>query len=403
MGRLTDVRLQAMVRKGKSVAGKSDGDGLVFTITKAGTAIWKLRYRYQGQPRWAVIGRYSDFSLKQARDQATLLRAQLVHGVDVTAEKRRARLARMAAKTMAELAEDYLLRAGPALAEATRDDIRHRLDKHILPRLGTLKIEEVSGAEVVHLVEQVARRSDSAARRCFQILSRIFAHGLAKHVVTVSPCGGLKLDAILGPRRLVREKVALSEAELRTLLAKLPQRAKVSALAIKILLATAARKMELSQARWEDVDFEAATWAIPDEHSKTGKGFFVPLAPAVVKWFEELRTLACGSAWVLPGTAGRDHICHATLNQALRRLKGIPDFTVHDLRRTARSHLAALGVDIIVAERCLNHTLGGLVAIYDRHDYLSERRKALELWCEFLTACEQGRPWKVIPIARAAA
>jgi hypothetical protein len=63
MGRLTDVQLQAMVRKGQRVAGKSDGDGLVFTITKTGTAIWKLRYRYHGQPRWAVIGKYSDFSL----------------------------------------------------------------------------------------------------------------------------------------------------------------------------------------------------------------------------------------------------------------------------------------------------------------------------------------------------
>ena len=65
-------------------------------------------------------------------------------------------------------------------------------------------------------------------------------------------------------------------------------------------------------------------------------------------------------------------------------------FTPHDLRSTARSHLAALGVHVIVAERCLNHSLGGLIGVYDQHDYLTERRGALETWATFLHACETG-------------
>jgi len=75
------------------------------------------------------------------------------------------------------------------------------------------------------------------------------------------------------------------------------------------------------------------------------------------------------------------------LNGKVRR------FTPHDLRSTARSHLAALGVSVIVAERCLNHALGGLLAVYDQHDYLSERRAALEIWTDFLVACEAGKAW----------
>ena len=74
------------------------------------------------------------------------------------------------------------------------------------------------------------------------------------------------------------------------------------------------------------------------------------------------------------------------------------DSRVHDLRRTARSHLGALGIDVIVAEKCLNHTLGGLVDVYDRGNYLPQRRKALELWTSFLVCCEEGRPWKVEPL-----
>jgi integrase len=77
-------------------------------------------------------------------------------------------------------------------------------------------------------------------------------------------------------------------------------------------------------------------------------------------------------------------------------------FTPHDLCSTARSHLAALGVNLLVAERCLNHSLGGLVAIYDQHDYLRERRAALEGWTAFLQACESRQSWNVVKLREVA-
>jgi integrase len=95
-------------------------------------------------------------------------------------------------------------------------------------------------------------------------------------------------------------------------------------------------------------------------------------------------------------------MANSTLNAGLARLDGFRPFTVHDLRRTARTHLGKLGTDIIVAEKILNHTLGGLVQIYDRGDYLKERLQALELWTEFLAACEDGRSWNVEPLRQVA-
>ena len=71
--------------------------------------------------------------------------------------------------------------------------------------------------------------------------------------------------------------------------------------------------------------------------------------------------------------------------------------TPHDLRSTARSHLGVLGVDVLIAERCLNHSLGGLVAVYDKHDYLTERRKALEQWSAKIAALEKGEVFNVVP------
>jgi integrase len=88
------------------------------------------------------------------------------------------------------------------------------------------------------------------------------------------------------------------------------------------------------------------------------------------------------------------HIAESTLPVALSKVKtqmqNVENFTLHDFRRTARTHLAALGVDPIVAERCLNHRIKGVEGIYNRHQYFNERRTALTLWEEELDRLEKG-------------
>ncbi len=79
-------------------------------------------------------------------------------------------------------------------------------------------------------------------------------------------------------------------------------------------------------------------------------------------------------------------------------LDGVEPFTIHDFRRTARTHLAALGVEPHIAERCLNHKIDGVEGIYNRHAYFPERREALAKWARFLEACETGTDWNVVPL-----
>jgi integrase len=79
-------------------------------------------------------------------------------------------------------------------------------------------------------------------------------------------------------------------------------------------------------------------------------------------------------------------------------LPDIPNFTIHDFRRTGRSHLAALGVDPVVAERCLNHRIKGVEGIYNRYEYFQERKAALEQWAALLVSLERGEDYNVMPI-----
>jgi integrase len=408
MGKLTDVQLREWVKVGKAIAGKSDGDGLTFTLSAKGAASWVLRYRYAGRQRELTLGNYPRMSLKEARIRATEARAEIDTGKDVATERQRERHALIAAGTVRDLAADYLARVGPTLAETTRGETARCLDKDVLPRIGGMLAREVAGADIVRLVETVAARSQSMARRVFEMLSVLFAHGLAKHVVTANPCAGIKVSAVIGARQPKRARVKLTRDELAALLVRLPEIGRENALAVKIILATCVRKGELIRARWEHLDTDAWLWTVPAENSKSGKGFGIPLPPIVAGWFEELRALAGRSEFVLPARSRRTSstdrpICENTLNAALGRLGFERHFSPHDLRSTARSYLAELGVPVVVAERCLNHSLGGLVEVYDQHDYIDERRAALESWAALLVACESGEAGKVVPIRSKAA
>jgi integrase len=403
--KLSDVQIRKLIKAGRPVA-VADGGGLTFTLSAGGTAAWILRYRYAGRPRELTLGRYPDKSLAQAREDARRARDRIQNGVDVARKKQVDKLQRAALKSFRQLATDYMEKVFPALATNTVKQRKRHIQKVILPKLGAIAAGDVSTADVVSLIEGVGKKSVNVAELVFTAVSEIFKHGIARHTVTSNPCIGISVSAICGKPEPKRQRLMLTVEELGTILPSLLSIGLQNALTVKILLATCVRISELAQAEWEHVDFEKSEWFIPDANSKTGKGFTVPLTTAVVGWFQELLPLACSSPYVLPArqqrrrnnSGGETHFEPRALNAMLHKLcdrleiAGTPvrRFTPHDLRSTARSWLTSddIGASVVVAERCLNHTLGGLLAVYDQHDYMSERRAALESWTGFILACE---------------
>lgn len=411
MGKLTDVQIQNWKRAGKPVA-IADGDGLTFTLSEKGTAAWTLRFYLAGKRKELTLGRYPDMSLAKAREIASAKRVEIQQGVDVAAQKRHADQAAAQAWTFRRLAEDYFDKGAKRLAETTTKNRAQQLRDFVYPKIGNIAAADVTPADIVGIVEATAGRSLHVARLVMVGIRMVFAHGIARHVVTTNPCAHIRSEAIIGGAPDQRERVMLTDAEIAEVFRELPTISRPNALMVRILLATGARIGELVQAEWVHLDFERAEWTIPPEHSKTKKGFVIPLPPMVAGWFAELHSMAFESRYVMPirarmnGKEGDAHMEPVTLNAALVVLakklgKKCRRFTPHDLRSTCRSHLGALGVDVLIAERCLNHSLGGLVATYDKHDYLTERRRALELWAAKLASIENGEAFNVVQLRRA--
>ena len=405
MGRLTDIHIRALVKAKKPVAGFSDGGGLTFTLSSNGTAAWVLRYRFGGRQKELTLGRYPDTSLKRARELATKDRARVIEGVDVAREKQQTKEAHRTAGTVRELCDEFMERV--VTRERKRPELAQRIiNKDILPVIGKQPARDVTDRQIINLLDRIVDRGARAqANHTLRLLKQIFRYGVSRRYLDRSPCTEIGTDAA-GGRERTRNR-SLSQEELTKFLSAL-NRADIheaSRFSFKIILATCVRVGELVNARWENIDLQQRVWHIPAQDTKTGEAIDIPLVPQVVEWFERLKGLAGDSPYVLPTRRSkvRPNLDTQSLRVALRKVDaGIEHFVTHDLRRTARTHLAVLGVSREVAERCLNHRLEGVERIYNQYDYFDERREALMQYTNMLETLEQGEDFNVVTIKKGA-
>ena len=412
---LDDVQIRRWIAKGEAVA-RSDGEGLTFTLSASGTAAWVLRYRVAGVRRKELtLGNYPDLTLAAARKLARARRVDVDQGKDPAAEKKVDKMRTKMAWTVRQLIEDYKAKklTTPPLAEGTVYYRKWDLDRVITPKLGSMEVRNVTPADLVHVIES-SKRSWTICKRLLTSAKLLFAHACGKRLIDVNPCVGIELTALMGARPPIRKRVMLSEDELRILLKNINDIGIENGLALRILLATCVRSIELAKARWEHVDLEAGTWWVPDESVKTRVGFLVPVTATVAGWFKELKALAGNSSWVLPARTerrrtrlGDTHVGKTTLWAAITRAFGreqidVRRFTPHDTRSTAKGHMRNMGIPNDITEIALNHALKGMEAVYDVREEIPERRLALEKWAAFIEACEAGRPWNFTPIRRVA-
>ena len=392
---LSDVQLRHWVRAAVPIA-KSDGDGLTFTLSTAGTAAWVLRFRHGGRRHELTLGRYPEMSISAARKVAAIARLQVQQGVNPATTKRKEKTRARKEWTVRALIADYKALAVVTLAKSTQRSYDRNL-RRIETSMGALLVSDVEAADVVATLDRYEDVGWVEANTLLIVLKAIFRHAAGKQLINANPAVGVELSALRGKRPAIRKRLMLTEAELREIMN--PQMAtRENILSVRILAATGARVSELDTAQKKDIHLGEARWRIPK--SKTGPEMDIPLAPAVVGWFRELIELAGNSAYILPARAhgrrarhdGDTHISKDAIREAIdfwleTHSPNVRRFTPHDLRSTMKSHMRALGVPRDISEMCLNHKLTGIEGVYDVHSYYEERRQALELWAAFLERC----------------
>jgi integrase len=423
--KLDDQKIRRWLRQGERFE-KSDGNGLTLVYRDGyKSPVWRLRYRIggsrhegvTGKPRVMVLGSYADISLAEARSRAKKLRAQVELGHDVAAEKRE-RHREAAAKieaarnvfTVGKLADEYFERMIQGKWKHP-NIVRARIEKDIRPALGAMPVQDVRPRHIDDMLKEIVERgAPTIANDALRWVRRMFNYAIKRELVAGNPAAAFDLSDA-GGKEEARDRWLTSEelAAFFKAMRKTKGLSAENALTFKLLLLLAVRKGELTGAKVAEFDLKRAVWALPEERTKTGAALDIPLPPQAVDALRELIRLGEGSEYLLPARKAQErmlpHIHENTLNVALSKVRehmpNVDTFTIHDLRRTARTHLGNLKVAPHVAERCLNHKVGGVEGVYDRHDYFDERREALTKWAAVVAECEAAKaPAKKAPRGR---
>jgi integrase len=309
----------------------------------------------------------------------------LAGGRSPAEEKRLAKMALTRDCTVREFSERYY---HDIVLRDRKDpsDMRRYLDNEIIPALGQKPLSQVMAADVQTLVfRKRDNGKESAAAQIRSLIKRIFDYAVVCGVAQANPAMALPTRFITKVRPRTR---VLTPDEVRVYLHTL-YRSNIRRqfkLALHLILLTLVRKAELLLAQWKDVDLEGGEWKIPAENSKTEQPHTVYLSTQATELFQELKALAGGSVWVMPGRSGLSKpFSHNAMNQAMGSITfEIPPFTIHDLRRTGSTLLHGKGFASDVIEKSLNHQIKEVRRVYNRAEYAEQRRQMLQFWADYV-------------------
>ena len=349
--------------------------GFGVKVTPKGKKVFIVLYRTGGagsRLRKYTVGPYGRITLAMARAQAQKIFAARLDGRDPAAEKANSRR-RLVVDRVDGLVETFILerlsdlRSGPRVASRLRNDV--------IPRWGTKSIHEIKRHDIVDLVSQVAQRGPGANRNIAKVLKTFFRWCVGRAVIDFSPVEGLNLR----PPDRVRDR-ALDDKELAAIILTGRQMPALFGAILKVLALTGQRREEVAQMVWSEIDEETRIWHIPSQRSKNAKAHLVHLSDPV---WAIIKSRPHHSRFVFATSGGKNFQSFKYAKADLDRLSGVTGWRTHDLRRTVVTGMARLGVPPHVADKILNHqsgTISGVAAVYQKHEFLTERKDALERW-----------------------
>lgn len=340
------------------------GFGLMVTIS--GHHSFVIQYR--AGRRSHRMSLKPGLTLQEARREAKKLLGDVARGGDPLTERRRASAARE--DTFRAIAEDYLKRE----PKRSTDQTRAVLERCVFPVLGKRQISDIRRSDIVRLLDDIAdERGPSMADITLAHVRRILNWHASRSDDYRSPI--VRGMARTKPSERARSRV-LSDEELRAVwTAAEAQSSGPWGPFVQFLLLSACRRNEAAQMGRNELD--GAVWTLPAPRSKNGREQILPLSPQAVSVLERLPRIA-GSKFVFTADGKHAFANFSKAKASFDQACGVTDWTLHDLRRTARSLMSRAGVTADVAERCLGHAIGGVRGTYDRHAYFDEKKHAFE-------------------------
>jgi len=339
--------------------------GFGLMVTEAGSKSWVVQYRAGHKSRRTTID--SVLSLDKARKRARAILGKVANGGDPIAEERAKAAA--AENTLQSVAQEYLKREGKNLRSgATR---RATLGRWVFPKLGTRQIGDIKRSEISRLLDHIEDNAGPVqADMVLAFLRRVFNWHASRTDDFSSPI--IRGMSRSSPRERARQRI-LSEDELRAIWhAEIPQ---PWGAFVRFLLLTAVRRNEA--ARMARSELSGSEWTIPAGRYKTKNDVTLPLSAAAQKVLADMPRF--GTDEYVFTVNGRTRLAAFSRGKtAIDRASGVTGWTLHDLRRTARSLMSRAGVPSDHAERCLGHIIPGVRATYDRHKYQAEMLRAFE-------------------------
>lgn len=401
--KLTKSAIEAMPlpAKGRVTLWDKTTAGLCLRISESGARTWSYVYRSGSRLRRLTLGRYDgtagippDEARKLAVEAAQAVRA----GRDPAAERRMRRgtlrTNAPAAATVAAVAEEYLrVAVHPKCRPGTYAEYARALRQRLIPALGHRLARDVTRTELRALMQaEVERGSPVAANRLHSVLRSMLNWWASEDEGFVSPFAA---RAIKKPANEISRDRVMKFDELRLMLRTLPRLGRPWSALFHVLMLTGQRRGEVASMRWCDVDLDRAEWNIPRAVAKNKSAHFVPLSAQVVAILRAVPVVEkCQFVFTTTGTtppSGFSRAVHTWdgLMKAENDGQALPDWRLHDLRRTVASVMACeLGVQPMFISAVLNHrpsnVLGGVTAVYVRTEFRPQRRAALDAWADFL-------------------
>lgn len=406
------IRAMEPPASGNRVEWDTQERGLGVRITAGGHRAFVLRYVVQGRERRMTIGDFPTLSLTTAREIARARKGDVIKGGDPLAAKAVDRTA----VTLGRAVARYVAERVPEQKARTQSETRRALETHWAP-LHALPLSGITRGQVAARLSEIAQASGPvAANRARAQLSALFRWSISEGWLDLNPVSGTNKR-----EERPRERV-LTTGELRVIWSACGENN--HGRVVRLLMLTGQRREEVAGMAWSELDLERVLWSLPGSRTKNGRPHDVPLSDAALAILagverREGRDLLFGegdgpfAAWSrckgrLDGRIARQNAA-SRLGRALAEAEaasledGPRPWVLHDLRRTAVTGMAELGVQPHVVEAVVNHVSGhkaGVAGIYNRATYAAEKRQALNLWADHIMTLVGRQPSKVVTLRR---